>query len=230
MNLASGFLVYRRNRDILINTNSTSLQILLQTKCCISGMFLFIYCIPCALLLLAIIYEFANIDIWLNASPYIAPIKGAASLNSQTPEWPFLTRAFMELMLGIICSAWILGPKISSIYKSQLSTPPHKPKQINIPTVPSHTLMATNSSCRASNKAYSTASYQTVRQPKSLSPASAKPHSNNAIHMNHMPNYSVGRNKLSQNHLHPQLYVNALPKNGFNNANTFHRFGDETIL
>ncbi|XP_065364535.1 frizzled-4 [Calliphora vicina] len=218
MNLASGFLVYRRNRDISRNTNSTSLQLLLQTKCSISGVFLFIYCLPYALLLLAVIYEFANIDVWLSESPY-----------SQTPEWPFLTRALMELVLGIICSICILGPKISSMYKRQLSAPPVKVSQSNVQAVPvQHKLISHNSNInsRGSNKAYSTTSYQTVREPKKSS-QHIKQHFTNTISMNQLPNYSPGRSKVPQNHLHPHLIMNS-PTN--NKTNSLHRYGDETVL
>lgn len=214
MNLASGFLVYRRNKDILRNTNSSSIQLLLQTKCSISGVFLFVYCIPYALLLLAVIYEFANIDVWLNESPY-----------GETPEWPFLMRAFMELLLGIICSACILGPKISSMYKRQLSAPPTKTSTVNIQAVPNqHKLITRNSNinCHGSNKAYSTASYQTVRESKKSSPH-RKQNCTNTISMNQLP-ISPGRIKSQQNHLHPHLQIN-----NQTNSSLF-RYGDETIL
>lgn len=218
MNLASGFLVYRRNKDILRNTNSTSIQLLLQTKCSISGVFLFVYCIPYALLLLAVIYEFANIDVWLNESPY-----------GETPEWPFLMRAFMELMLGIICSACILGPKISSMYKRQLSAPPIKDSTPNIQAVSNHKLIAHNPNinCRGSNKAYITASYQTVRESKKTS-SHRKQNCSNSISLNQLPN-SPGRIKSPQNHLHPQLQLNK--QTICNNTNSpLFRYGDETIL
>ncbi|XP_037828859.1 frizzled-4 isoform X1 [Lucilia sericata] len=216
MNLASGFLVYRRNRDILRNTNSTSLQLLLQTKCSISGVFLFIYCLPYALLLLSVIYEFANIDVWLSESPY-----------GQTPEWPFLTRAFMELVLCIICSACILGPKISSLYKRQLSAPPNKLQEPNMQAVPAqHKLIGHNCNNRVSNNAYSTTSYQTVREPKKSSQYTK--HFNNTISMNQLPNYCPGRTKTPKNHvMYPHLVINSSTSC---NTNSLHRYGDETIL
>ncbi|KAH8387416.1 hypothetical protein KR093_006942, partial [Drosophila rubida] len=117
MNLISGYLVHCRNKEILRNSNALTLQQQLQLSAYNSsgiGIFLFIYGAACALLLLAVIYEFANIDVWLSAR------------ESNTPLWPYLTRAFMELMLGICCFAWVLGPSISSMYKRQMSTRPLK--------------------------------------------------------------------------------------------------------
>lgn len=219
MNLASGFLVYRRNKDILFNTNSTSLQLLLQTNCSISGVFLFIYCIPYGLLLLAVIYEFANIDVWLNESPY-----------SQTPIWPFLTRAFMELILGVICSTSILGPKIAAIYKRQLSAPPIKAPQLNIQAVPvQHKLIGNslNINSRVPNKAYSTTSYQTVREPKKSSPHTKTIFSNS---INQMPYYSSGRSKVTKKPLYANFIMNQTTEHISNSTNLLHRYGDETIL
>ncbi|XP_060661866.1 frizzled-4 [Drosophila nasuta] len=118
MNLISGYLVHCRNKEIVRNSNALTLQQQLQLSAHSSsgiGIFLFIYGAACAMLLLAVIYEFANIDVWLSAR------------EANTPLWPYLTRAFMELMLGICCFAWVLGPSISSMYKRQLSTRPLKP-------------------------------------------------------------------------------------------------------
>ncbi|KAM7350584.1 frizzled 4 isoform 2-T2 [Cochliomyia hominivorax] len=221
MNLASGFLVYRRNRDILKNTNSPSLQLMLQFKCSISGIFLFIYCIPHAILLLAVIYEFANIDVWLSESPY-----------NDTPKWPFLMRAFMELILGIICYACILGPKISSMYKRQLSTAPIKILPEIIQTMPAqHKLIGQNSNGngRVSIKTYITTTYQTVPKQKinNMSPYK-KQNTSNAILMNHLPT-STGRSNISRKHQHFHLPINS--QKACNKTNSsLYLYGDETIL
>lgn len=139
MNLSSGYLVYRQNNAHLNRTSKAITNSYLfqnhnqQQKqhfyyqqqqhnlTSISGIFLFVYCLPYTILLLAVIYEFANIDVWLNASPFLNrnTLKNSI-IESTTPMWPFLTRIFMELILGVICSIWILGPRISSIcYKNQ---------------------------------------------------------------------------------------------------------------
>lgn len=135
MNLSSGYLVYRHNSAHLNRTTKLMTNAYLSPNhklynskqnyyytnhqnnlTSISGVFLFVYCLPYTLLLLAVIYEFANIDVWLNATPFLNRngLK-TPQTESNTPMWPFLTRVFMELILGVICSIWILGPKISSI-------------------------------------------------------------------------------------------------------------------
>ncbi|XP_017484612.1 PREDICTED: frizzled-4 [Rhagoletis zephyria] len=153
MNLGSGYLVYRRYKSILKNMSTHIIKQQLETKCPSYdfGKFLFIYCIPCALLLFAAIYEFANIDIWLNIPAYLV-----ASEGFTTPMWPFLTKAFMEITLGIICFAWFLGPRISVIYKQQV-------KMRNTKEAPLPTNTQRSSRNANHNYSYSTASYQTMR-------------------------------------------------------------------
>lgn len=177
MNLGSGYLVYRRYRSILKNMSSRSMKQQLETKCPSYdlGTFLFIYCIPCALLLFSVIYEFANIDIWLNIPPYLVASKGFT-----TPMWPFLTKAFMEITLGIICFAWFLGPRISAIYKQQLQM--YNTKEASLPTITQRSSRNANH-----NYSYSTASYQTIRPAinpysQQLSPGS--------VSMNKLTKYS----------------------------------------
>lgn len=225
MNLASGFLVHRRNKEIM-RDNNFSLRIMVQAKFSVSGSFLFIYCIPSALLLMAVIYEFANIDVWLHISPYIVSSRNTTAIIRETPMWPFLTRAFMELLLSVICSAWILVPKLSAIYKTQIKKPNNKIKAVSVAQLPSHSLAGTNNvSSRSSNKAYSTVSYQSVRQPTNIK-AHMKPQHNSAIVLKHHANTSFGHNKIPQKHS-ARIYMNSMGKSG---ANSFHRYGDETIL
>lgn len=219
MNLASGFLVHRRNREILRSSNLPAMRMMLQTSRSISGTFLIIYCIPCAVLLMAIIYEFANIDVWLN----IASIKSSSMLSSETPMWPFLTRAFMEFMLAIICSAWVLGPKITSMFKRQFSkSAAIKAHPASLQSQSLHpTSSSNNMSCRTSNRTTSMASYHSVRQPKFVQ--SHMKHQNSAIIMKNTPNYSIGRNKTSNNYP-AHKYLSPVGPTPFN------RSGDETVL
>ncbi|KAL9878571.1 frizzled 4 isoform 1-T11 [Glossina fuscipes fuscipes] len=228
MNLSSGFLVHRRNKDVLQNVNCPSYQTVLQKKARIPGVFLFIYCIPYALLLLAVIYEFANTDVWLNLSPYVTSSSSTKLISMQTgtPIWPFLMKTFMELMLGITCSAWILGPKISILYKRQMNFPPIK-QQNNNPVSMLHLMMNTsNHNSRAANKACSNASYQSVRQmrPHSSSPIKQQ-HSTGAIFMNHMTNYSLSRTMVQTTGTRFTL-----PNKCRTNNQSSQRYGDETIL
>ncbi|BFG02527.1 frizzled-4 [Drosophila madeirensis] len=204
MNLISGYLVHCRNKEILRNTNALSVQQQLQQLSAHSssgiGIFLFIYGLASALLLLAVIYEFANIDIWLSSG------------ETSTPLWPFLVRAFMELMLGICCFAWVLGPSISTMYKRQLSLRPHKHSN---PTAQQQQLQMHHldgqSSSRVSHAACSSTvvSYHSVR-PSHQSMASAPlpspykhkspPPGAGSISLNQISNYTLGRNSGSHHH------------------------------
>lgn len=218
MNLISGYLVHCRNKEILRNSNALSLQQQLQLGVHNSsgiGIFLFIYGAACALLLLAVIYEFANIDVWLSQR------------ETSTPLWPYLTRAFMELMLGICCFAWVLGPSISSMYKRQLSMRPlkqatgveralhphpHQQQQLQLQLQQPHaqqhhhqSALDGQSSSRGSHIACSSTvvSYHSVR-PSHQSLVSAPPLISSpykqktqtgagSISLNQMSNYSLGR-------------------------------------
>ncbi|XP_058978948.1 frizzled-4-like isoform X2 [Musca domestica] len=224
MNLASGFLVHRRNKEIASNSNSTHLRILLHLKYSVSGSFLFIYCFPCALLLLAVIYEFANIDVWLSESPYITLDRSFSSLNNETPMWPFLSRAFMELLLAIITSSWILVPKLSSMYKGHM-TKHSNAKTMPIPPLHNSVHTTNNVSCRLSGKTYSTVSYQSVRQSKNKS-SNVDQHQGSAIMLKHPPNFSVGRSKSVQKQS-SHFPINLPDKK---TAHTFTMYRDETIL
>lgn len=215
MNLISGYLVHCRNKEILRNSNALSLQQQLQLGAHSGsgiGVFLFIYGSACALLLLAVIYEFANIDVWLSAR------------ETNTPLWPYLTRAFMELMLGICCFAWVLGPSISSMYKRQLSTRPLKQATPATTTAGGHQQQHAQqqqqqlhsldgqSSSRGSHMACNSTvvSYHSVRPSHqsmvSAPPLLASPYSKHSksqvgagsISLNQMSNYSLGRNMQQQ--------------------------------
>lgn len=143
----AGYLVqrFRINNPSVINKQPTTLQGL--------GTFLFAYCIPSTLLLISIFYEFVNRDLWLNVPQSIdefgSPIKA--------PMWPFMTKAFMELLLGVLTSAWSLGPRISNMWKSKSSKKFKQPTQKYI-----------------SSSGYSSASYQTVCPHNSISLSTVK--------------------------------------------------------
>lgn len=197
-----------------------SVQFLLQSKFTISGIFLSVYCVPFAILLLAVIYEFANIDVWLNESPHF-----------ETPKLSFFTKIFMELLLGIICSAWILGPKISSIYKLQLTSSPTKSQPNTIQSLPaSHSLIGnSNSSCRTLNNAYSMGSNK-IAHPKKLAPSQAKQtYSSNPNLKNHLRNCATSGGKESPAHMHPHIFLHSLSQNSIRGFNPQY-YGDETII
>lgn len=81
------------------------------------GAFLFIYCIPSALLMFAVFYEFAHRDIWLtDPKPSAQP-----TVSAKAPMWPFMLRAFMELLVGVLASGWTLGPRFAAMWKSRMN-------------------------------------------------------------------------------------------------------------
>ncbi|XP_068158435.1 LOW QUALITY PROTEIN: frizzled-4 [Drosophila tropicalis] len=233
MNLISGYLVHCRNKEILRNSNTLSLHQQRNGNGSAStsgmGIFLFIYGLASALFLLAVIYEFANIDIWLSA--------GATS----TPLWPYLLRAFMELMLGICCFAWVLGPTISTMYKRQVSQ-----KQMALKQQQQLQHDGQNSS-RGSHAACSSTvvSYHSVRPSVHQSLASApvltspyklksQPHHGaGSISLNQMSNYSLGRQHPHHQHSHSHHYQH---HHGYGHQNFTHHghryypYGDETLL
>ncbi|KAH8343029.1 hypothetical protein KR059_003932 [Drosophila kikkawai] len=195
MNLISGYLVHCRTKEILRNSNALTLQQLSAHGSSGIGIFLFMYGLACALLLLAVIYEFANIDVWLGSG------------ETSTPLWPFLVRAFMELMLGICCFAWILGPSISMMYKRQVGG---NNKMIMKPLSGG---TDAQSSSRGSHAACSSTvvSYHSVRPsmvsaplaPQLQSPYKLKTSPGaGSISLNQMSNYSLGRSNHQHRHQH----------------------------
>lgn len=204
MNLGSGYLVYRRYKVLLKNPPTPMVKQQLEAKCPSYdfGTFLFIYCIPCAFLLISVIYEFVNIDIWLNIPHYFVSNEGFT-----TPMWPFMTRAFMEITLGIICFAWVIGPNISVLYKQQLQ------------------LRNSQGSNRNKNYNCRTTSYQSVQPPVNLYSQQRVPGS---ISMNQIAKYShnqiITQNIHNSNHLHKNHYQ-IRPQQIYLECH-----GDETIL
>ncbi|EDV34483.2 uncharacterized protein Dana_GF20940 [Drosophila ananassae] len=210
MNLISGYLVHCRTKEILRSSNTLTLQQQLQHLSAHSssgiGIFLFIYGLACALLLLAVIYEFANIDVWLGSGD-----------AGGTPLWPFLVRAFMELMLGICCFAWVLGPSISTLYKRQVGNGRTKPGSAMGATSSVGGALDGQSSSRGSHAACNSTvvSYHSVRPSMASAPLLPSPYKlksspgAGSISLNQMSNYSLGRSthhhnqpQQQQQHLH----------------------------
>ncbi|KAH8287722.1 hypothetical protein KR054_012012, partial [Drosophila jambulina] len=204
MNLISGYLVHCRTKEILRNSNALTLQQQLSAHGSSGiGIFLFMYGLACALLLLAIIYEFANIDVWLGSG------------ETSTPLWPFLVRAFMELMLGICCFAWILGPSISMMYKRQVGGGNSNNKMMTMMMMkPMAGGGDAQSSSRGSHAACSSTvvSYHSVRPSMASAPLAPTQLQSpyklktlpgaGSISLNQMSNYSLGRSNHHQQHRH----------------------------
>lgn len=139
------------------NNNNNNITNKLNNQNNVNGMgaFLFIYCIPSGLLIIAVFYEFANRDIWLNdPQPSYEPMSG-----TKAPMWPFILRAFMEILVGVLASGWTLAPRFSTIWKSKFG--------VNITTAAATKVKQTP--IKYPQPAYScTASYQTVCPQNSM--------------------------------------------------------------
>lgn len=165
------------------------------------GAFLFIYCVPSAILLISVFYEFANRDEWLNMPvPSFKPTEVV-----KAPLWAPLLRAFMELILGLISSAWVLGPRLHNLYKSKMD-PKIKQVQVKYPAT----------TC-------STASYQSVRQPPSTIISMDKIPKYHSSYR--CPNPSIHSSMRNKSHHHSR------PSGGYKiSSQTLNQYGHETIL
>ncbi|KAL1397300.1 hypothetical protein pipiens_000001, partial [Culex pipiens pipiens] len=114
------------------------------------GKFLFIYSVPSFLLLVIMFYEFAYRENWLNVPhPSLEPAS-----SGKAPIWPFILRAVIELLVGVLASAWAVGPRIAGLCRSKINNQVYKaPNAAN---------------CKFSGSPYSAASYQTVCPQNSL--------------------------------------------------------------
>ncbi|XP_053672339.1 frizzled-4 [Anopheles nili] len=72
------------------------------------GKFLFIYAVPSAALLMLMFYEYACRENWL----HLPHPSQDSPVPVRPPLWPFLLRAFIELLIGVLASAWAVGPRI----------------------------------------------------------------------------------------------------------------------
>ncbi|KAL9692448.1 hypothetical protein quinque_016414 [Culex quinquefasciatus] len=81
------------------------------------GKFLFIYSVPSFLLLVIMFYEFAYRENWLNVPhPSLEPAS-----SGKAPIWPFILRAVIELLVGVLASAWAVGPRIAGLCRNKIN-------------------------------------------------------------------------------------------------------------
>ncbi len=152
VNLLAGYLVQRR-------TTSTANRPHIQPKNVngMNGMGSFLFIIACclALLMIAVFYEFANIDIWLHQPQS----HGESSTAPKVPMWSFMLRTYMELLAGVISCGWTLGPRFSNLWKNRFCL---RPVERKLPTV------------NYPQSTFSSASYQTVCPQNSMISLSTK--------------------------------------------------------
>uniref|UniRef100_A0A2M4AB01 Putative smoothened n=2 Tax=Anopheles triannulatus TaxID=58253 RepID=A0A2M4AB01_9DIPT len=171
------------------------------------GKFLFIYTVPTAALLMLMFYEYACRENWLQLPhPSLEPV-----LPARAPLWPFLLRAFIELLVGVLASAWAVGPRIvglcrgSSAPTTKLAGPVYKqppPKLAGFTT--------------GAPSTYSTASYQTVCPQNSLVSVS--------IGKLPPPRHHTARKYQSHSH------INRKPRGYKMSTQTISLTGNETVL
>lgn len=120
------------------------------------GSFLFIIACCLALLMIAVFYEFVNIDIWLHQPQ----AQASESITTQkVPMWSFMLRTYMELLVGVISCGWTLGPRFSNLWKNRFCL---RPVERKLTTV------------KYPQSTFSTASYQTVCPQNSMISLSTK--------------------------------------------------------
>uniref|UniRef100_A0A182F5Q8 Frizzled/Smoothened 7TM domain-containing protein n=1 Tax=Anopheles albimanus TaxID=7167 RepID=A0A182F5Q8_ANOAL len=171
------------------------------------GKFLFIYTVPTAALLMLMFYEYACRENWLQLPhPSLEP-----ALPARAPLWPFLLRAFIELLVGVLASAWAVGPRIVGLCRgnsaptTKLAGPVYKqppPKLAGFTT--------------GAPSTYSTASYQTVCPQNTLVSVS--------IGKLPPPRHHTARKYQSHSH------INRKPRGYKMSTQTISLTGNETVL
>lgn len=157
VNLLAGYLVQRRTNNSGSSTKHRSHHIQSKNVNGMNGMGSFLFIIACclALLMIAVFYEFANIDIWLHQPQ----LHGETVTSQKVPMWSFMLRTYMELLVGVISCGWTLGPRFSNLWKNRFCL---RPVERKLPTV------------NYPQSTFSTASYQTVCPQNSMISLSTK--------------------------------------------------------
>lgn len=110
------------------------------------GTFLTIYNVPSGLLLLSMFYQFGNRENWLIL------LDGTAT--QKAPLWLYIAHPFLELLTGVLASAWAIGPRITSFCRKGNVKQP-----ISCKTPPT---------IKYQQNPYNSASYQTICPPNSI--------------------------------------------------------------
>lgn len=111
------------------------------------GTFLMIYNVPSGLLLLSIFYLYGNRENWLIQMDPL--VQG----SQKAPLWLYIAQPFLELLTGVLASAWAIGPRITSICKGSTKQENNRKP---VPTI------------KYQQTPYNSASYQTICPPNSI--------------------------------------------------------------
>ncbi|XP_058056777.1 frizzled-4 [Anopheles bellator] len=174
------------------------------------GKFLFIYTVPTAALLMLMFYEYAARENWLQLPhPSLEP-----ALPSRAPLWPFLLRAFIELLVGVLASAWAVGPRIVGLCRG--STGRNVPTKLAGPAVYKQPPPKLSAFAATAPSTYSTASYQTVCPQNSLV----------SVSIGKLPPVRHSAARKYQSHSH----INRKPRGYKMSTQTISLTGHETVL
>jgi len=144
------------------------------------GAFLFIYNTLTALILLSIFYVFGNRENWINLIDNI-------NQNQQlkAPLWLYISHPFLELLAGVLSSAWAIGPKLRVGFCQTTKT---KQQNYKPPTT-----------VQCQHNPFHSASYQTICPPNSVVSNSS------VISMNLLTKSSIVR-KNQPYHINPHSH------------------------
>lgn len=169
------------------------------------GTFLVIYCVPSGLLLVSMFYQFGNRESWLNLpDPSPEPVSA-----TKAPLWLFITHSFLELLIGVLASAWAIGPRIAGLCKGNNVKQPVVYKAP--PTTKFH------------QSPYHAASYQTICPPNSMVSSAISIGTINKMQRQHIRKYPPS-------HTHSHSHINRKPRPYRTSSQTMSLTGNETVL
>lgn len=134
--LLTGYLRKKSLKSVTIPANINGL-----------GTFLMIYNVPSGLLLLSIFYQYGNRENWLILMD--PQVQG----SQKAPLWLYIAQPFLELLTGVLASAWAIGPRITSMCKGRIKQENNRKP---VPTI------------KYQQNPYNSASYQTICPPNSI--------------------------------------------------------------
>lgn len=134
--LLTGYLRKKSLKNVKIPANIDGL-----------GTFLMIYNVPSGLLLLSMFYQYGSRENWLII------LDTSLQGSQKAPLWLYILQPFLELLTGVLASAWAIGPRVTSLCKGSVKQP------VNTKPLPA---------IKYQQNPYNSASYQTICPPNSI--------------------------------------------------------------
>lgn len=174
------------------------------------GSFLLIYNVPAGILLATMFYLFGNRENWLNIPDL------TVTSPQKAPLWLYILHSFLELFIGVLASAWAIGPRIVGLCKSNKKKPTNykAPRTIKMQPIQFHA-----------------ASYQTICPPNSMVSSVSigtlpKVHRQQQQHIRKSP-----ASYTRSHHSHVSSYANKSARSyRASSSNTMSFIGSETVL